>query len=176
MSSFTYLITKEDIEWLDDYDDNKVSAIIKDVQRTSIRPLFPNFYNFLIERVENGTLSMQDEHVIEEYIKPIMSLLCENELYIKSEFKIVNTGTAIEVSNEFDRASGSQKQFIINQNKEKAKIHEVSMLQYLNENKSIFPSYMEDFPDVDVSESMGFTTVGGTYSQSTIYRTRRNEF
>lgn len=175
MSNFTYLLSKEEIEWLDDYDDKKVNYIIRDVQRSFIRPLFPNFYEYLIERVENDTLSRQDDHVVDEYIKPMMSLMCENELYIKSEFKINTTGTSVEISEDFDRASGSQKQYIISQNKEKIKIYEVEMLQYLNNNKLIFPSYLKDCPDVDISESTGLTTVGGVYVQSTIYKTD-NEF
>jgi hypothetical protein len=174
MSSFTYLITNEDIEWLDNYDEKKTNSIIKDVQRSFIKPLFPSYYEYLLSGAENNDLTKQDDYVLDEYIRPMMSLLCENQFYIKSDVKITTTGTNIEIGEEFDRASNSRIQALVNNNKVKIEVLEKGLIIFLTENRGVFNAFTKDYDCYynTGQDYINMTSVTGSFSNSTIYNRR----
>lgn len=174
MSTFTFLITSEDIVWLDSYDAKKVNAIIKDVQRSYIKTMFPNYYDYLISAVENKTTKKPDDLVLDEYIKPMMGLLCENVLLIKSPLKISNVGARTEVSdNGYELVKNSTANTIRAENTQKAESYKRDLLIYMGARLGIFPGFAEDHkcnnPE-DLEETVNISTVKGVYRQSSIYR------
>ena len=174
--SFTYLITSQDIEWLDDYDDKKVNSIIKDVQLEKVRPAFPNYYEYLVEKVENGNVNRQDEKILDEYIKPIMSKLCEAKLHLKSPFKITQTGTNVELGEDYERGTSGERQAIITDLHQGADTIQRGMIMYMSANLAIYPSFKNDYNDCysdDVEETFNMSTVHGFYRQSSIYGRNR---
>lgn len=160
----TTFITISDVVFVDQYSLPKSNAIIEDVQRSYIKPLFKKYYDYLIECLDNKNISKQDEYIINEYIKPIMVLYVENEFYLKSDIKINNVGTSREVSENFERMSSNQKQSLITNNLEKISVLKSFMQDYLKENNNIYPYYVH----TDVF-NFNQTTVKKEYIQKGLY-------
>ena len=169
--AFTYLITSEELEWVDQYDNDKLNYIIKDVQLSFIKPIFPNYYNALVSEIENNSLSKNDEKILNDYIKMMMNLLCENELVRKGSLKITNTGANIETGEEFERQTSSQRQAIITNNEQKIQTYKIEMLEYMKTNINIFPNFTTDYKCkyMDYEETFNMSTVKGVYNNSGIY-------
>lgn len=169
--AFTYLITSEDITWLDQYDEAKVNAIIEEVQLAYLKPIFPNYYDFLIGEIENNSLSRNDEKILNDYIKRMMNLWCENELIYKGSLKLTNTGANYETGEDFDRQSSSEKQAIITNNTQKIETFKNDMIEYMKFNIRVFPNFTTDYncKYKEYEETFNMSTVKGVYRNSGIY-------
>ena len=171
MSNFIYLITSDQIDWLDNYDEGKTNSVIRDVQRSFIRPIFHSYYEYLIKKVENGGVNNLDQYILDEYITPMMSLLCMNEFVRVGGLKITNVGANFESGEEFERYSSSKESAIMTANNQKVETYKTDMIDYMVKNKSLLKEFKTDYDCryKEYEEVFNMSTIKGRDNIDSIY-------
>lgn len=108
------------------------------------------YYNALIAYIIAGTLAGVDKSLMDDYIQPCLKHYVTAECIRMAHYKITNKGLQIQNSEQSNPAFKSDVDYICEMEQNKAQWYKQRLVNYLCENGTLFPDYLNPASGVDV--------------------------
>ncbi len=128
----------------DNINDNKLTILAERVEQTYLESLIgTEFLNDLKNKKQQGTLSADEEKLINEFIAPCYYVAMEiKALYAYNvDFRNLTVGSVIDT--QIRPLSGSEMDKIAANKQHELVAYEYKLLEYLKENATLFPKWLE---------------------------------
>ena len=171
---------KQNTQVSDNVDVKYIRESILWAQDTEIQTVIGStLYNYIKTQITASTLSGVYQTLVEDYIQVTLKHYVTAECLAMAHYKITNKGVQIQDSEQSAPASTSSLNFLVEKETNKAEWYKQRMINYLCENSSSFPEYLNPDDGVDVihpSDSNFKTTIflGGTSSTQSLQEKYRD--
>lgn len=108
------------------------------------------YYNALIAYIIAGTLAGVDKSLMDGYIQPCLKHYVTAECIRMAHYKITNKGLQIQNSEQSNPAFKSDVDYICEMEQNKAQWYKQRLVNYLCENGTLFPDYLNPDSGLDV--------------------------
>lgn len=119
-------------------------------------------YNGLQNRIDNNTLTLADEKLLDEYITPALVYYVMSELPIGLSYQFYNKGVVRKTDEKQENPDAQQLIDVANKYLKKAEFYKQRLIDYLKQEASVgnFPEYMNPGSTYDtmIPENEGYTT------------------
>tara|TARA_R110002050_G_scaffold32264_3_gene83122 strand:+ start:5668 stop:6171 length:504 start_codon:yes stop_codon:yes gene_type:complete len=105
-----------------------------------------NFYNYLLTKYDNKTLS-DDEIKLVEYIQPSLAYRSASMTLPFLNFQIKNKGIQTQNGDNSDSVDKSVVSYLKNELDNRAEFYEKRLINYLCDNKDLYPNYTDGNDD-----------------------------
>lgn len=120
----------------------KIRPILKRSQDMYIEPILgSDFYNHLLDAVENSTLTANELTLIEDYIAIVLSISCEIRMTDAVTEEIRNIGTGNASDPNFQASSVNNRERDKSISYKDLTFYKNRLKRYLCENEALFPLY-----------------------------------
>jgi len=128
-------------------DDEILSPYIRLAQEMYILPtLGQSLYDDLKTKVEEGTISGNDETLMEDYIAPALVQLAFSEALPFIRVRIVNNGVTIMDSEQSTAATYGDMKPLMNRAKDLGQFHIERLMEYIDNNTTLFSALDAEDP------------------------------
>ena len=116
-------------------------------QDLHVQPIMgTNFYNYLLTKYDNQTLSA-DEIILVEYIQPGLAYRSASMTLPFLNYQIKNKGVQTQNGDNSESVGSGVVTYLKNELDNRAEFYETRLINYLCENKDLYPNYINDNND-----------------------------
>jgi len=127
----------------DNVDSTDVMPWVKVASETWIRKILGlNFYNYLLDKYNAQTLST-DEETLVEYIQPAVAWRATVDCVYGLSRQLKNKGLQTQSGENSSSVDLNEVQFGMSHYEQKATYYEEILIEYLKENKDLFPEFTD---------------------------------
>jgi hypothetical protein len=172
MSNFVYLISttylKTNTPLNENLDDKLLKSAIKEAQEIYIRDVIGSgIYDELQSEAYNGTLTALNTTLIDSYIAPCLKYYTLVESMLPLTFKFMNKSVASRNSENATPITTDELTMIEQRYRDKAEYYAERLRDYLKENPTDYPKYLNPGTGFDVIRPKNTAFFGGMYLPGT---------
>lgn len=181
MSNFVYFISvsylKDNTPINENVDDKLIKSAIKEAQEIYIRDIIGSgIYNELQTQAFNGTLTNNNQTLLDSYIAPCLKYYTLTESMLPMTFKLMNKSVASRTSDNALSISMDEMVAIENRYRDKAEYYGNRMRDYLLQNNTLYPKYLSPGSTIDTIFPQNTNLYGGIYLPDTYDDKKKFEF
>ena len=168
MTNFVYFISvtylKDNTPINENVDDKLLKSAIKEAQEIYVRDIIGSgVYNELQDQAYNGTLTVNNQLLLDSYIAPCLKYYTLTESMLPMTFKMLNKSVATRNSDNANGISMDDMVIIENRYRDKAEYYAKRIKEYLLQNNTIYPKYLNPGSQIDTIYPKNTTLYGGIY-------------
>jgi len=123
-------------------EDSDLRVIIQRAQTTEIQPLIgTSLYNRIVSGINSDDLNANERLLMDDYILPLMVLLCDRRAINVTTYQIRNKTTGKGVDENITPVTESENLRLDNQIRQDAKVPTSKLVGYLLDNCDLYPEY-----------------------------------
>jgi hypothetical protein len=172
MANFVYFISvtflKDNTPINENLDDKLLKSAIKESQEIYIRDVIGSgIYDELQDQAYNGTLTTPNTTLLDSYIAPCLKYYTLTEAMLPMTFKFMNKSVASRNSENATPVSTQELTLIEQRYRDKAEYYAERLRDYLKENPTIYPKFLNPGTGFDVIRPKNTAVLGGFYLPGT---------
>jgi hypothetical protein len=172
MAQFVYFISTsylQDNSPINENVDPKIlKSSIKEAQEIYIRDVIGSgIYDELQDQAYNGTLTADNTTLLDSYIAPCLKYYTLTESMLPMTFKFMNKSVASRNSENATAITPQELSLIEQRYRDKAEYYAERLRDYLKENPTIYPKYLNPGTGFDVIRPKNTAFFGGMYLPGT---------
>ena len=126
-------------------DDKILTPSIRSASDAYVRTIIGiHFYNILLTKFNNQTLTPSEITLVQEYIKPAIAWRAASEVVISASYQSTNKGIQIQNGDFSNSPEYKAIMFVNHHATDRASFYEDILLKWLNENGNTYPDFMSD--------------------------------
>jgi hypothetical protein len=172
MAQFVYFVSvtylKDNTPLNENLDDKLLKSSIKEAQEIYIRDVIGSgIYDELQDQAYNGTLTADNTTLLDSYIAPCLKYYTLTESMLPMTFKFMNKSVASRNSENATAITPQELSLIEQRYRDKAEYYAERLRDYLKENPTIYPKYLNPGTGFDVIRPKNTAFFGGMYLPGT---------
>ena len=172
MANFVYFISvtylKDNTPINENLDDKLLKSSIKEAQEIYIRDVIGSgIYDELQDQAYNGTLNADNTTLLDSYIAPCLKYYTLTESMLPMTFKFMNKSVASRNSENATPITPQELSLIEQRYRDKAEYYAERLRDFLKENPTIYPKYLNPGSGFDVIRPKNTAFFGGMYLPGT---------
>jgi hypothetical protein len=172
MANFVYFVSvtylKDNTPLNENLDDKLLKSSIKEAQEIYIRDVIGSgIYDELQDQAYNGTLTGDNTTLLDSYIAPCLKYYTLTESMLPMTFKFMNKSVATRNSENATAITPQELSLIEQRYRDKAEYYAERLRDFLKENPTIYPKYLNPGTGFDVIRPKNTAFFGGMYLPGT---------
>jgi hypothetical protein len=172
MANFVYFVSvtylKDNTPLNENLDDKLLKSSIKEAQEIYIRDVIGSgIYDELQDQAYNGTLTGDNTTLLDSYIAPCLKYYTLTESMLPMTFKFMNKSVASRNSENATAITPQELSLIEQRYRDKAEYYAERLRDFLKENPTIYPNYLNPGTGFDVIRPKNTAFFGGMYLPGT---------
>jgi hypothetical protein len=172
MANFVYFVSvtylKDNTPLNENLDDKLLKSSIKEAQEIYIRDVIGSgIYDELQDQAYNGTLTADNTTLLDSYIAPCLKYYTLTESMLPMTFKFMNKSVATRNSENATAITPQELSLIEQRYRDKAEYYAERLRDFLKENPTIYPKYLNPGTGFDVIRPKNTAFFGGMYLPGT---------
>jgi hypothetical protein len=172
MANFVYFVSvtylKDNTPLNENLDDKLLKSSIKEAQEIYIRDVIGSgIYDELQDQAYNGTLTGDNTTLLDSYIAPCLKYYTLTESMLPMTFKFMNKSVASRNSENATAITPQELSLIEQRYRDKAEYYAERLRDFLKENPTIYPKYLNPGTGFDVIRPKNTAFFGGMYLPGT---------
>jgi hypothetical protein len=172
MAQFVYFVSvtylKDNTPLNENLDDKLLKSSIKEAQEIYIRDVIGSgIYDELQDQAYNGTLTADNTTLLDSYIAPCLKYYTLTESMLPMTFKFMNKSVASRNSENATAITPQELSLIEQRYRDKAEYYAERLRDFLKENPTIYPKYLNPGTGFDVIRPKNTAFFGGMYLPGT---------
>jgi hypothetical protein len=172
MAQFVYFVSvtylKDNTPLNENLDDKLLKSSIKEAQEIYIRDVIGSgIYDELQDQAYNGTLTGDNTTLLDSYIAPCLKYYTLTESMLPMTFKFMNKSVATRNSENATAITPQELSLIEQRYRDKAEYYAERLRDFLKENPTIYPKYLNPGTGFDVIRPKNTAFFGGMYLPGT---------
>jgi hypothetical protein len=172
MANFVYFVSvtylKDNTPLNENLDDKLLKSSIKEAQEIYIRDVIGSgIYDELQDQAYNGTLTSDNTTLLDSYIAPCLKYYTLTESMLPMTFKFMNKSVASRNSENATAITPQELSLIEQRYRDKAEYYAERLRDFLKENTTIYPKYLNPGTGFDVIRPKNTAFFGGMYLPGT---------
>lgn len=168
MANFVYFISvsflKDNTPINENLDDKLLKSAIKEAQEVYVRDVIGSgIYNELQDQAFNGTLTADNTTLLDSYIAPCLKYYTLVESMLPMTFKFLNKSVSSRTADNANPITPSELTLIEQRYRDKAEYYAERLRDYLKENTTLYPLYLNPGSGFDVIHPSNTAFFGGMY-------------
>jgi hypothetical protein len=168
MANFVYFVSvtylKDNTPLNENLDDKLLKSSIKEAQEIYIRDVIGSgIYDELQDQAYNGTLTGDNTTLLDSYIAPCLKYYTLTESMLPMTFKFMNKSVATRNSENATAITPQELSLIEQRYRDKAEYYAERLRDFLKENPTIYPKYLNPGTGFDVIRPKNTAFFGGMY-------------
>jgi hypothetical protein len=158
----SYLLDADDFKAMSltntNVEDSIVRVTIQRAQRHVLQPVLTKpLYERLLQGVEDNDLNSDEVTLLEKYIQPYLACECDRKILNNVTYQIRNKSVNKGIDQHATPVNESENLRLDNSIRADIEASRKLLLDYLFENKDLFPEYVVDCkPKTDYTQNIGF--------------------
>lgn len=126
-------------------DNANVVPLIKATADMWVRSILGTFfYNDLLTKYNNQTLSTDEKTLVNDYIKYAVGWKASSEIILTTSYELKNKGIQTQSGDFSANAEFKEINFMVHHYSDKADFYENRLSVYLKDNKDLYPNFISD--------------------------------